>query len=266
MSAQDSPGMSAGGSGAGPSSAKKPAKPAGGRGRGGRGRGRGRGRSGTVGPAGKGKAPADGAGEGAGEDGKNPESEVDQKKRKRGLLNETVSVADGAGEGAGEDGKNPESEVDQKKRKRGLLTRDRECRSTRGHPTSALESSFALLLFVLAWHNSTPSIWRLLTDASTFPAHTVKHMMYGFGDVQEPDKETVDLVEDMTLDYVTNFAHRCMEVSARRGKLQTEDLLYLIRNDEKKVQRVNELLDMNMQLKEARKNFSTDEAAIDPAK
>ena len=53
-------------------------------------------------------------------------------------------------------------------------------------------------------------------------------MMYGFGDVQEPDKETVDLVEDMTLDYVTNFAHRCMEVSARRGKLQTEDLLYLI--------------------------------------
>ena len=91
-------------------------------------------------------------------------------------------------------------------------------------------------------------------------------MMYGFGDVQEPDKETVDLVEDMTLDYLTNFAHRCMEVSARRGKLQTEDLLYLIRNDEKKVQRVNELLDMNMQLKEARKNFSTDEAGIDPVK
>ncbi len=102
--------------------------------------------------------------------------------------------------------------------------------------------------------------------ASLFPVLPVKHMMYGFGDVQEPDKETVDLVEDMTLDYVTNFAHRCMEVSARRGKLQTEDLLYLIRNDEKKVQRVNELLDMNMQLKEARKNFSTDEAGIDPAK
>ena len=102
--------------------------------------------------------------------------------------------------------------------------------------------------------------------ASLYPILPVKHMMYGFGDVQEPDKETVDLVEDMTLDYVTNFAHRCMEVSARRGKLQTEDLLYLIRNDEKKVQRVNELLDMNMQLKEARKNFSTDEAGIDPAK
>lgn len=88
-------------------------------------------------------------------------------------------------------------------------------------------------------------------------------MMYGFGDTKEPDKETVELVEDMTVDLITNFAHRCMEVSAQRGKLQTDDLLYLIRNDEKKLQRVNELLDMNAQLKEARKNFDTDEAAID---
>ena len=88
-------------------------------------------------------------------------------------------------------------------------------------------------------------------------------MMYGFGDTQQPDPETVDLLEDMTVDYLTNFAHRYMEVSARRGKLQTEDLLYLIRDDEKKMQRVNELLDMNMQLKEARKNFDTDEAAIE---
>ena len=88
-------------------------------------------------------------------------------------------------------------------------------------------------------------------------------MMYGFGDTKEPDKETVELVEDMTVDLITNVAHRCMEVSAQRGKLQTDDLLYLIRNDEKKLQRVNELLDMNAQLKEARKNFDTDEAAID---
>lgn len=128
-------------------------------------------------------------------------------------------------------------------------------------PPSAPESN----LFSPLKYKSVRPDYSTLT-ASLFPVLPVKHMMYGFGDVQEPDKETVDLVEDMTLDYVTNFAHRCMEVSARRGKLQTEDLLYLIRNDEKKVQRVNELLDMNMQLKEARKNFSTDEAGIDPAK
>eukprot|EP00740_Mantoniella_antarctica_P018798 CAMPEP_0198680962 /NCGR_PEP_ID=MMETSP1468-20131203/5864_1 /TAXON_ID=1461545 /ORGANISM="Mantoniella sp, Strain CCMP1436" /LENGTH=175 /DNA_ID=CAMNT_0044421985 /DNA_START=37 /DNA_END=564 /DNA_ORIENTATION=+ len=89
----------------------------------------------------------------------------------------------------------------------------------------------------------------------------LKYMMYGFGDTGDPLQETVELVEDMTLDYITNFAHRAMEVSARRGRLQTEDLLYLIRNDEKKVQRVNELLDMSVQLKEARKNFDLDESA-----
>ena len=33
-------------------------------------------------------------------------------------------------------------------------------------------------------------------------------MMYGFGDTKEPDKETVELVEDMTVDFITNFAHR----------------------------------------------------------
>ena len=32
------------------------------------------------------------------------------------------------------------------------------------------------------------------------------------------------------VDYLQNIAHRAMEVSERRGKLQTEDLLYLIRH------------------------------------
>ena len=84
-------------------------------------------------------------------------------------------------------------------------------------PSAPIE--FSPLILSVGLSDSTPT-------ASLFPVLPVKHMMYGFGDVQEPDKETVDLVEDMTLDYVTNFAHRCMEERSR-GKLQTEDLLYL---------------------------------------
>ena len=84
--------------------------------------------------------------------------------------------------------------------------------------------------------------------------------MYGFGDVADPIPQSVDLMEDLVVDYVSNLAHKCMEVAQRRGgKMQTEDLLYLIRHDKKKVQRVEELLDMNNKLKEARKNFSMDE-------
>ena len=58
----------------------------------------------------------------------------------------------------------------------------------------------------------------------------LKYMMYGFGDAEDPLPGTVDLVENLVVDYIQNIAHRAMEVSERRGKLQTEDLLYLIRH------------------------------------
>jgi hypothetical protein len=39
-------------------------------------------------------------------------------------------------------------------------------------------------------------------------------MMYGFGDTGDPLQETVELVEDMTLDYITNFVSaRCLDLS-----------------------------------------------------
>jgi transcription initiation factor TFIID subunit 13 len=89
----------------------------------------------------------------------------------------------------------------------------------------------------------------------------IKYMMYGFGDVEEPLDESADLVEDMLLEYLENFANRAMECAERRGSLKTEDLLYIIRHDEKKTARVNELLRINEEIKEARKNFELDEAA-----
>ena len=36
----------------------------------------------------------------------------------------------------------------------------------------------------------------------------VKYMMYGFGDTDNPLPDTTDLVEDMTIDYLTNFVSR----------------------------------------------------------
>lgn len=83
------PSAPAGVDGAGPSTSEPAAKPGGrgrgrGRGRGpGRGRGRGRGRGAAADK--KGKAPADGGDEDDKEDA-NPAPEIDQKKRKRGIL------------------------------------------------------------------------------------------------------------------------------------------------------------------------------------
>ncbi|KAI5056304.1 hypothetical protein GOP47_0028122 [Adiantum capillus-veneris] len=54
-------------------------------------------------------------------------------------------------------------------------------------------------------------------------------MMYGFGDDPDPIPETVSLVEDILVDYVTEMVHKAQDIASRRGKLTTEDLMFLVR-------------------------------------
>ncbi|GBG80878.1 hypothetical protein CBR_g31434 [Chara braunii] len=84
-------------------------------------------------------------------------------------------------------------------------------------------------------------------------------MMYGFGDDPDPIPETVELVEDILINYITDMVHKSAEVASRRGKLQTDDLVFLIRKDVRKFARVKELLHMHKELKRARKAFEVDE-------
>ncbi|XP_022082109.1 transcription initiation factor TFIID subunit 13-like [Acanthaster planci] len=79
-------------------------------------------------------------------------------------------------------------------------------------------------------------------------------MMYGFGDDQNPYTETVDLLEDLVLDFITDMTLKAMEVG-RPGRVQVEDIIFLIRKDSRKYARVKELLMMNEELKKARKAF-----------
>ncbi|KAG2322585.1 hypothetical protein Bca52824_015798, partial [Brassica carinata] len=57
----------------------------------------------------------------------------------------------------------------------------------------------------------------------------LQHMMYGFGDEQNPLPETVALVEDIVVEYVTDLTHKAQEIGTRRGRLLVDDFLYLIR-------------------------------------
>ena len=71
--------------------------------------------------------------------------------------------------------------------------------------------------------------------------------MYGFGDVRDPNNETVALVEDLMVDFITNVAHQSHGVPRKEegGRFSNEDLLYVIRNDrEKNLRRVEELMEM----------------------
>ncbi len=83
----------------------------------------------------------------------------------------------------------------------------------------------------------------------------LKYMMHGFGDDPNPYTETVDLVEDLVLDFITETTRRAMEVG-KSGKIHISDIVFLIRKDRKKYARVQDLLRMNEELKKARKDFT----------
>ncbi|KAG0452881.1 hypothetical protein HPP92_025545 [Vanilla planifolia] len=57
----------------------------------------------------------------------------------------------------------------------------------------------------------------------------LQHMMYGFGDDPNPLPETVALVEDIVVEYIIDLANKAQEFASKRGKLLTEDFLYLMR-------------------------------------
>ncbi|CAH1413776.1 unnamed protein product [Lactuca virosa] len=90
----------------------------------------------------------------------------------------------------------------------------------------------------------------------------LQHMMYGFGDDSNPLPETVALMEDIVMEYVTDMVHKAQDIASKRGKLLTEDFLFLIRKDLPKLNRCTELLSMNEELKQARKAFDVDEEKL----
>jgi len=79
-------------------------------------------------------------------------------------------------------------------------------------------------------------------------------MMYGFGDDQNPYTESVDLLEDLVIQYISEITFKAMEVG-KAGRVTVEDILFLMRKDSRKYTRVKELLLMNEELKKARKAF-----------
>ncbi|PRW45152.1 spermatogenesis-associated 20 [Chlorella sorokiniana] len=98
-------------------------------------------------------------------------------------------------------------------------------------------------------------------------------MMYGFGDDVAPLPETLDLVEDIVLDYAGTLMRKAMDSAAQRGKLRkpqqpgagtavgAEDVLFLVRKDPKKYARAKELLIMDEEIRKARQVVEDEEFA-----
>lgn len=79
-------------------------------------------------------------------------------------------------------------------------------------------------------------------------------MMYGFGDDQNPYTESVDLLEDLVIEYISEMTKKAMDIG-KSGRIIVEDIIFLIRKDPKKYSRVKELLLMSEELRKARKAF-----------
>lgn len=89
----------------------------------------------------------------------------------------------------------------------------------------------------------------------------LRSMMYGFGDDRQPQAQTVQLMEDMVVDYVQKLLQQATAASearqrgARRAgevRVRDRDLLFALRKDPRRYERVQELLEVWKEVKAAR--------------
>jgi transcription initiation factor TFIID subunit 13 len=83
--------------------------------------------------------------------------------------------------------------------------------------------------------------------------------MFGFGDVENPDNETTELLEQYVIEYIQNVALLAYKRSKRRGfnEIKLKDLLYIIKKDKKKFYRVPSLLSFYEILKKTKKRLDS---------
>ena len=88
-------------------------------------------------------------------------------------------------------------------------------------------------------------------------AKEIKGMMYGFGDDPCPYTQSVSLIEEIVINYIYEISTKAINMG-KRGRITVEDILHLIKHDQKKYNRAKELLMSNDEIKKARKGFEED--------
>jgi transcription initiation factor TFIID subunit 13 len=81
----------------------------------------------------------------------------------------------------------------------------------------------------------------------------IRDMMYGFGDVADPDPASVELMDGLVREYIAALCAGCCKVADLTNKLDKESVLFLVRKDRKKYDRVCKLLRANELVKRSTK-------------
>ncbi|CAM9861504.1 unnamed protein product, partial [Phaeothamnion confervicola] len=68
-------------------------------------------------------------------------------------------------------------------------------------------------------------------------------MMFGFGDSETPVTESVELMDNLVVQYIDDLVHAALAYSPQEGRFDAEDLVLVFRNDRDKFRRIAELLE-----------------------
>lgn len=92
----------------------------------------------------------------------------------------------------------------------------------------------------------------------------VASLLYAFGDDANPLPETVRVLDVMVTDFIIEVCHNAANVAhiSGRQKVKVDDFMFAIRKNDLFVGRVRELLSLEKELKEARKQFDTGEGKV----
>ncbi|CCH41955.1 hypothetical protein BN7_1494 [Wickerhamomyces ciferrii] len=89
----------------------------------------------------------------------------------------------------------------------------------------------------------------------------VKSLLYAFGDVENPLPETVNALEDILITYIIDTCHEASAFAktTKRQKIKVDDFKFVLRRDPVKHGRVQELLNLQKIIQDARKQFDNSE-------
>mmetsp|Transcript_33283 Transcript_33283/g.81659 ORF Transcript_33283/g.81659 Transcript_33283/m.81659 type:complete len:94 (+) Transcript_33283:53-334(+) len=79
-------------------------------------------------------------------------------------------------------------------------------------------------------------------------------MMYGFGDVQKSHPGSVALMEEIMLEYMVGLVTKAATVAQSRGRDKPDiaDVMFVVRKNPRKLERVRYLQEMNRTVQKAK--------------
>jgi len=93
------------------------------------------------------------------------------------------------------------------------------------------------------------------SDLGTGFVSDIEDMLFGFGDAWPADGAVVQAIDDMVTGYIRDLTLRALKVAECRpeGKLDKECFMFLVRKESHKFKRVHRLLQVNDELKQAKR-------------